>query len=173
MDDLENLIRKAQKGDKQAFEKIYNLFNKRIYRYCDYNIKTKEVAQDITQETFIKCWKSLPSFSFKEGGYFQAFLFRIARNLIIDESRKRKTVQIEDDLEGEAEDLEGLIDQKDEEKKVKEALLRLNDNDRQIIILRYFEDLSFTEVEKVTGIKSGALRVRTHRILQKLKEDLK
>lgn len=173
MDELETWIKRAQKGDKDAFENIYNFFFKRIYRYCNYNLRRKEIAQDIAQETFIKCWKSLPSFSFKKGGSFQAFLFKIAKNLIIDESRKKKTLKMEEYLEKAASDnLEEELDRKNEESRIKEAVKKLDETDRQIIVLRYFEDLSFSEIEEVVSIKSGALRVRTHRILKKLKENL-
>lgn len=173
MEDLENWIKRAQKGDKKAFENIYNFFFKRIYRYCDYNLAKREVAEDLTQETFIKCWKSLPSFSFKKGGSFQAFLFKIAKNLIIDESRKKKTLAMEEYLEeGVWDDLEEKLDKKNQETNVKNAISKLEEIDRQIIILRFFEDLSFSEVEEVIDIKSGTLRVRTHRILKKLKEEM-
>ena len=173
MEDLETWIKRAQKGDKSAFENIYNFFYKRIHRYCDYNLRKKEIAEDIAQETFIKCWKSLPSFSFRKGGSFQAFLFRIARNLIIDESRKKKTIKLEEYLEEDADqNLEEELDKRDKESRIKDAINKLEELDKQIIILRYFEDLSFSEVEEVTSIKSGALRVRTHRILKKLSEEL-
>ena len=173
MEDLETWIKRAQKGDKSAFENIYNFFYKRIHRYCDYNLRKKEIAEDIAQETFIKCWKSLPSFSLKRGGSFQAFLFRIARNLIIDESRKKKTIKLEEYLEEDADqNLEEELDKRDKESRIKDAINKLEELDKQIIILRYFEDLSFSEVEEVTSIKSGALRVRTHRILKKLSEEL-
>ncbi len=173
MNELETWIKRAQKGDKAAFENIYRFFFKRIYRYCDYNLKRKEIAEDIAQETFIKCWKSLPSFSFKKGGSFQAFLFKIAKNLIIDESRKKKALKMEEYMEEAAEDnIEEELDRKNDEITIKDAINKLEEDDKQIIILRYFEDLSFSEVEEVVSIKSGALRVKTHRILKKLKEDL-
>src|SRR5690242_18012889 len=95
MDDLEQLIHQAQQGEKEAFGQIYRLFYKRIYRFCRVHLYDDETAADLTQETFVKAWKALPSFSFKQGGSFQAFLFRIARNLLIDKSRKKREFQLE------------------------------------------------------------------------------
>src|SRR4030088_1611401 len=95
MDDLEDLIHKAQTGDHKAYGEIYKLFYKRIYRYCHINVYDEAIAADICQETFVKAWRSLPSFSLKNGGSLQAYLFRIARNLIIDLSRKKQEVSIE------------------------------------------------------------------------------
>ncbi|MDP2632456.1 MAG: RNA polymerase sigma factor [Candidatus Curtissbacteria bacterium] len=169
MDNLSDLISKAQKGDKDAYGEIYNLFYKRIYRYCSFNTRKAEVAQDICQETFIKAWKALPSFS-QKGGSFQAYLFKIARNLIIDLSRKKKEERLEQYQEIEIESqVEDKIEQREKEAVVQLALAKLDELDRQIIILHYFEDMTGREVAKVVGIREGNLRVKTHRALKKLK----
>lgn len=172
MDDLADLITRAQKGEKDAFGQIYELFHKRIYRYCLFNTQKRETAQDLCQETFFRAWKSLSSFS-QKGGSLQAYLFRIARNLIIDLSRKKKELPLEnydriDDRQIPEEDLE----KQDDIKKVRDALSKLKDKERQIVILRYFEEMTTAEVASVVGLREGALRVRTHRILKKLKEQI-
>src|SRR5579864_2871218 len=95
MENLEELIQKAQKGDKDAFGQLYKDYYQRIYRYCKVNCFYQDaLAEDLCQETFVKAWKAMPSFTLEKGGTFQAFLFRIARNLIIDFSRKKKSVNI-------------------------------------------------------------------------------
>jgi len=173
VDNLSQLITKAKEGNKDAFGQIYNLFYKRIFRYCKFNLGNSRAndPQDICQETFLRAWKSLSNFSEKKGGSFQAYLFRIARNLIIDNSRKKKEVplleyqEIEDDT-----DLDEGIDKKNENQKLKAALGKLKEKDRQIIILRYFEEMTTAEVAKTIGTKEGAIRVRIHRILKNLKE---
>ena len=95
MDELDNLTKLAQKGDKNAFGEIYNLFYKKIYRYCMYNLNNQELALDVCQDAFLKAWKSLPTFTKTETGTLQAYLFRIAKNLIIDGSRKKKAESLE------------------------------------------------------------------------------
>src|SRR4030088_3362124 len=123
MDDLEDLIHKAQTGDHKAYGEIYKLFYKRIYRYCQINVFNEQAAADICQETFVKAWKSLPGFSLKNGGSLQAYLFRIARNLIIDLSRKKKEVYIEfAENIASAEDFEKDLDRYDEAAALKKAL---------------------------------------------------
>ncbi len=170
MDDLSKLIDAAKGGDKDAFGKIYNLFYPRIFRYCHFNTKKEDLAHDFCQETFLRAWKNLTSFSHKKGGSFQAYLFKIARNLIIDHSRKKKEVPIEKAAEVQSEeDLEGGLDEKQNQIKVQNALEKLSDLERQVIILRYFEEMTTYEVAKAVGIREGALRVRLHRILKKLK----
>lgn len=170
-EDLTQLIILAQGGDRDAYGKIYGIFYKRIWRYCHFNTQDRELSQDICQETFIKAWKAIPSFSIKKGGSLQAFLFRIARNLIIDNSRKKKTASLENyENLASNEDLAENVDRKDENKKLKEAMAKLNERDRQIVVLHYFEEMSGAEIARVVGIREGALRVRTHRIIKKLKE---
>lgn len=170
MDDLSELIYKAQKGDKDAFGEVYRTFYLRIFRYCKFNTYSIEVAQDICQETFLKAWKALPAFKLEKGGSLQAFLFKIARNLIIDGTRKKKELKIDnfEHLET-GEDFEGDLDRQSAVAKVHKALWNLNEMERQIIVLHYFEDMSGAEIAKVVGLREGALRVRTHRILAKLK----
>lgn len=130
-----------------------------------------EEAQDICQETFLRAYKSLAKFSQKRGGSFQAYLFAIARNLIIDWRRKKKDVLLKEYQEIEKQDnLEDEIGRKQQNLQVHKALSRLKEVDRQIVILRYFEEMTTYEVAKAVGMREGSLRVRLHRIIAKLKE---
>lgn len=173
MEELTEVIEKAKAGDKNAFKIIYETFYQRIYRYCSLNLNNDDTAQDVCQETFIKAWKSLPTFTLEKGGTMQAFLFRIARNLIIDLSRKKKAYQLKEYQAVETnEDFLEDFDRKQNVANLKKALAELDEKERQIIILRYFEELSTEETAKIIGMNGGALRVRTHRVLKKLKEIL-
>lgn len=166
-----DLIKKAQNGDREAFGKLYKTYFKKIYRYCSFNTKDDELAKDICQETFVKAWKKIKDFKMQENWSIQAFLFTIARNLIIDHSRKRKEFNIEkfeDNIESK-EDLFASVDKKENVQKIKIALSNLEEIEKQIIILRYFEEMDTKEVAKIVGSKDGAIRVRIHRILEKLK----
>lgn len=172
VDDLSQLIAKAKKGEKDAFGQIYTLFYRRIFRYCKFNLAGHgHDAQDICQETFLRAYKSLHSFNERKGGSFQAYLFRIARNLIIDASRKKKDVPLKDYWEIEKdEDLEADLDREIEAQKIRKALSQLVDVDRNIIVLRHFEEMTTAEVARTVNMREGALRVRLHRIHKKLKE---
>lgn len=174
MEDLNNLVQKAQKGNRDAFGRIYEIYYKKIYRYCRINLRDEAVAEDLAQETFYKAWRSLPTFSLGPGSSIQAFLFRIARNSIIDLSRKKKELPLDDALETPAsEDIESEFDRKNEIEKVQQALAKLNEEDRHMVILRFFEEMSNSEIAKIVDSNEGAVRVRLHRILKKLKEILK
>lgn len=174
MEKFGELIKRAQQGDKQAFGSLYREYYRKIYRYCKINMYQDAAAEDVCQETFLRAWKALPKYTMTEEGTFQAFLFRIARNLIIDLSRKKKEYSLAAYEEVETkEDFAADVDKQAEIEQVKTALAKLKEKDRQILLLRYFEEMSHAEVSAIIGIKEGALRVRTIRLLQKLKELLK
>lgn len=171
-EDLKVLIKKAQDGDKESFGKLYKEYYKKIYRYCSFNCYDSLAAQDICQETFVKAWKSLKSFKTdQENWSLQAFLFKIARNLIIDRSREKKDVSIEDHEEiEEMIDLYADFDRQSNVSRVRQAISKLEEVERQIVVLRFFEEMDSKEVAKILNINDGALRVRQSRIMQKLKD---
>ncbi|MBI2268355.1 MAG: RNA polymerase sigma factor [Candidatus Blackburnbacteria bacterium] len=173
-DEILGLVIRAKRGDKNAFGKLYNLYFKKIYRYVYYSIYGHELSEDITQNTFLKAWKSLPSFTV-EKGTFQAYIFMIARNLVTDYQRKRKEISLEviEDTTFSEEDLAEQISREQNKDMVQNVLSGLNGFEKQIVILRFFEELSFSEIARVIGKKEGALRVQIHRILKKLAERLK
>lgn len=171
MDNESAIIQKAKQGDKDAFGLLYKYYFPKIFRYCRANIYRDDLAADICQEVFMKAWKALPTFTFRDGGTFQAYVFRIARNVIIDLSRKKKEFSLEfyEEIETD-DDLVEKMARNENIDKVKRVLAKLSEKDRQILTLRYFEDMSHKETAKVVGIREGALRVRTTRILKKVKE---
>lgn len=171
--DISDLIARAQKGDKDAYGEIYKIFVKRIYRFINFLVWDRQLAEDFTQETFFKGWKSITSFQEKKGASFQAFLFAIARNLVIDWQRKKKDLPIYEGMDFVSEeDSESDIRRSEEQKMVWDALYELEFKERHIVVLRYFEELSFCEIAKVVGVREGALRVRVHRSIAKLKKIL-
>src|SRR4051812_2769003 len=115
-----SLVTRAKEGDRDAYGQLYKIYYTKIYRYCRINVVNKAVAEDICQDVFIKAWMVLPKFSLNDVGTFQAYIFRIARNLIIDLSRKKKEVPIEqaEDLAGD-EDLIEDLNRKNEIERVK------------------------------------------------------
>lgn len=174
MENLNELIQKAKRGDKDAFGSIYKIYYGKIYRYCRINLQSKETAEDVAQETFFKAWRSIQTFSADNGGSIQAFLFRIARNTIIDLSRKKKELNLDTALEVETkDDFEEEFDKKGEIEKVQKALAKLGEEDRHLVVLRFFEEMSNGEIAAVVESNEGAVRVRLHRILKKLRGLLK
>lgn len=172
-DSLEKAVEKAKGGDKDAFGEIYEEFRKRIFRYTYYLLYDRDLAEDLTQLTFLKAWLALPHFSSGKGT-FQAYLYAIARNLVIDYQRRKKEVSLEDVAEPSYEvDFENALIKEDNVKMVQRLLTGLDGEEKQLVILRYFEQMRFGEIAHILGKKEGAVRVRLHRVLQKLRERVK
>ena len=172
-DDYNEYVKKSIAGDKEAFGELYRIFLNKIYRFVYYLVGDEFSAEDITQNTFLKAWKSLADFSISRGT-FQSYLYTIARNLVIDSQRKKKTYS----LDGIEETLESADDPVIEvwkgevSEKVHRALADLDADDQQIIILRFFEEMHFDEISKVVGKEPGAIRVKVHRLMGILKQKL-
>lgn len=172
--DIEKFVKKAVAGDKKAFGKLYELFLDRIYRFIFYLVRDEFLAEDITQNTFLKAWNNLSNFSVGRGT-FQSYLFTIARNLVIDNQRKKKEISLEAGFGAgieTGENLEEKVIKKDEINSVHEALEVLEPEDRQLVILRFFEDMHFDEISQIVGKEPGALRVKIHRILELLRRNM-
>lgn len=171
--DESKLIHGAKNGNREAYGEIYKLYVKRIYRYIYFLVYDKALAEDLTQNTFIKAWKSFPSFSI-EKGTLQAYLFKIAKNNVIDYQRKKKEVSLSyfDDIFPSEEDLVEKVTRIQNTELIKNVLLKLGKEEKQIIVLRYFEELPFEDIAKVLGRKEGGIRVQVHRVLKKLKEEI-
>lgn len=121
------IVKQAQRGDKEAFGKLYQYYFPRLYRYCKANMYRDDLASDICQETFLKVWKALPTFRFTQTGTFQAYVYRIARNTIIDLSRKKKefSLEIYEEIETD-DDLVEKLSRNENIDKVKRVLAKLS-----------------------------------------------
>lgn len=172
-DDYNKYVKRAVNGDKDAFGVLYKIFLNKIYRFTYYLIGDEFSAEDITQNTFLKAWNGMPRFS-PDRGTFQSYLYTIARNLVIDNQRKKKIYSLEDmgDVIESKENQEHDFWRDEAMQKVHEALDDLEEDDRQIIILRFFEEMHFDEISEVIGKESGAIRVRVHRLMGVLKQKL-
>jgi RNA polymerase sigma-70 factor (ECF subfamily) len=172
---VEELIKKAQQGDVQAFAQIYLLFSEPVYRFCLFKTSSKEDAQDITSETFKRIWRYLNKY---KKGNFQAFLFTIARNFIVDYYKNRKN-KIQTNLENvswladDKANIEKKYIKQEELERLALAVNKLAESYREVIILRFIEELSIKETAAILGKSSAAIRVLQHRAINKLKTLLK
>ena len=132
----------------------------KIYRFCYYRTGNRETAEDLTQETFLRFLKS----NYQERGIGIRYLYTIARNLCIEESRRQKNDPLPENLSDEGKEAEDLIEQI----RVRQALMKLPDEDRDLIIMRFMNDESITDISKLTGLSRFVLYRRLKRILREL-----
>ncbi|MEK7228343.1 MAG: sigma-70 family RNA polymerase sigma factor [Patescibacteria group bacterium] len=158
--------------DKQAlFQKLFEEYQDAIFRFCLFRVGSRSVALDITQDSFIRLWGHLA-----KGGVIeheQAFIYRIAKNAIIDYYKKSKSASLDSLLEGGYEPESNIhtdeIFRNDDIKMVQGLLEELDEESKQIIFLRYTEEKPIEEIATLFGKSTNAMTVRIHRIIQKLK----
>ena len=167
------LIEAAKRGDKEAFGVLYEIHLRRIYRFLFFQINDEQEAEDLTEQTFIKAWEKLKSFRIKKGGTFSAWLFKIAKNLMLDFFRKKRDVSLLDVPEPKTFDnVEEKIYLDEKSRQLKRAIDKLPITLRQAVILRYFEELPYEQIAKALGKRKGAVRVIVFRALKALRKEL-
>ncbi len=166
------LVEKASNGDIDAFGELYTLFNEKIYRYVFYHVKDKMTAEDITEEVFMKAWKAIDSCKGKEPT-FQAWLYRIAHNQVIDYLRTRRVfVAIEVADEAKDSTIEQEVEGALEWQELLGIIGCLPEKQRQVVILKFIEDLDNSEIAQVVGKSEGAVRILQMRALATLRQQL-
>lgn len=160
---------RLKSGDADAFAFFYDKYVKSIYRFIYIKTGNKQVAEDITQDVFLKIWQHLVDK--KNIKSFQAFIFRIARNTVIDHYRSAKQ---ELPLEYIAESVEMAEIVVSADKHMDTAILlkeinQLKSEYQEVLLLRYVEDMSVEDIAQVMDKDKNNIRVTLHRALSKLK----
>ena len=166
------VLRLASQGDKQAFGILYTCYLEEIFRFVYFKVGRKPIAEDITEEAFIKTWESLPRIYKKDGkiNNFRAWLYRIANNLVIDFYRKSKPVDnIEYSEPGNSPLSEAIAIEHEESNQLAQSIRKLKPDFQQIIILRLINELSHKEAASIMNISESHSRVLLYRALKKLK----
>ncbi len=163
----------VKKRHAETLTKAYDEFADAIYRHCYFRVFRRERAEELVQETFSKVWQYM--IDGHEVLNVRAFLYRVANNLIIDESRKKKEASLEALEEQGVEfgtsnisKLEATIDAAH----VVESLHALSDAHRSVIIMRYIDELEPEEIARITGESANVISVRLHRAIKQLREQL-
>jgi RNA polymerase sigma-70 factor (ECF subfamily) len=171
-----SLIDRAQKGDQGALTQIYEENFDRIYRYVVLKIGDRTEAEDITQQVFVNCVKSISHYKYGDTP-FKAWLYRIAHNQIVDHLRrrsKRPTAELDESLvdhsrEGDPEALAELSVQMET---VVKATKNLTKAQQEVISLRFTSDLSVAEVAKIMNKSEGAIKALQHSAVAALRKEL-
>lgn len=164
-----DLILKAQEYDPIAFGKIYERYYNGVYKYICYRVGDQELAEDLTMEVFVKGLEAIDTFTFR-GIPFSAWLYRIASNLVIDYFRRQPTqptVALEDKLLTDNE-VQVHLESQFAHQVLREAMAELTDDQQQVIILKFVDGLTNTEVAQVLGKTEGAIKSLQHRALASL-----
>jgi len=158
-------------GDTKAFGELYDRYIDKIYRFIYYKIFVKEIAEDLTSDVFTKAFEKIKSFDPKKGP-FSAWIYRIARNAVIDHYRTRKTtIPIEDIFEtGEENRTPQELDAVAELAKVTEYLKTLSAKQREIITLRIWDERSYKEIAEIVGSTESGVKMAFSRSIRDLRD---
>jgi len=177
LDKDHELIKKAQRGDPQAFGDLYESHAPAVFRYIFTHIDSQMDAEDLTCEVFLKTWQSLPKYT-ERGVPFLAFLFRIARNALVDYYRHNSRLESKspEDMdgykeEGTSEPVE-VVSGRMEHQQILRKLSNLRPAYQTVLTLRFISELSPHETAKVMKRSVGAIRVLQHRALAALRDEM-
>ena len=173
------LVRRCISGDAAAWQEIVQRYHRRIYSICYRFAGSADDAQDLTQEVFIKMYRTLSSYDVERGG-FMTWITTITRNLLVDHFRKSKQDRITDSLDAtpsEHEDSMPLVEQiqdkslppdsrvqsRETGETVHRALQKLSPDLREAVILRDLQDLDYREIATVLKVPEGTVKSRINR----------
>lgn len=169
--DEAELVVKCREGDAAAWEQIVRLYSRRVYNLAYRFTNRHESAEDLTQEVFIRIYRSLDQYD-SSLGELSSWLMRLARNLIIDDYRKRQRQPADssDDLDDhihhlriEADSPHRRIERQERSLQVRAAINKLSPELRECLILRDIDDLSYQEIVDKLRIPEGTVKSRINR----------
>ena len=166
-------VMSCQNGDKDAFRYLVELHKDVVYGTAYLMTGNRSLAEEQMQEAFLAAWRGIQGF--QAGRPFKPWLVRILVNGVLTQQRKRvlSTVPLDDlDPSSERTDLVEEVEALQRRTAVREALSGLNQEQRQVIILRYFAGLTVPELARAIGKREGTVKSRIHRALGRLREQL-
>jgi RNA polymerase sigma-70 factor, ECF subfamily len=163
----------VQENDQNAFLEIYETLLPKIYKFFHFRVRSNENAEDLTQEFFCKIIPKISTFEWRGVGSFEAWSFQFARNIFLDflkKQKKHKYVSLEEhDFQIPDDSIEDARIKEDIEQ-LMQGLEKLNESQREIIELKYMQELSISEICEISGKSESAVKVALMRARNKLKE---
>jgi RNA polymerase sigma-70 factor (ECF subfamily) len=171
------LLYKIKQNDRAAFIKAYDLYVDQLYRFIYFKVGSREEAEDLCSAVFLKAWHYILENSLKDHKTLKALLYKISRNLIIDHYRKtkgRENVSLDDEtgikIADEKQNLNSELEIRADLLVLETKLPELKDEYREVIILRFINELSIKEIAEVLDKPRGNVRVLIYRAVNALKE---
>jgi len=156
---------------ESEFLAAYDRFADALFRHCFFRVYDRERARDLVQETFVRTWEYVAKD--KDIENIRAFLYRVANNLIIDESRRKRALSLDELLEkgfdpaghDSSEDIQTELDTQ----AVVKALDGLKDESKELVIMRYIDGFGPKEIADIIGLSENVISVRLNRAVKELR----
>ncbi len=172
--DERTLVRRAVQHDPEAFGALYDRHAVRVYRHIYYMMGNPPEAEDLTAQAFLQAWQAIDRYQMR-GAPFVSWLLRIAHNLAVSYLRSRKpSTELPETLVDQSRhgNPEETLQRQLESARVRKAIMDLRGDQRQVIMLRFVEDLEYPEVAEIVGKSVAAVRVIQHRALHTLRKQM-
>lgn len=158
---------------QQEFEKAYLEHSESIFRFCYFRISDRNRAKDVMQDTFTQTWQYIVKGNTIDN--LKAFLYKVARNLIINEISRRKEIASLEEMNEEhgfdvADENSSNTEEKSEGRRLIEFIQTLDDESKDLLTMRYLEDMSVKDIAEVMNITPNNATVKLHRATKKLQQ---
>ena len=173
------LVALYSKGNNQAFDVLLERYKDKVYSYIYFSVRNDELAEDLFQETFVKAIVTIQQGRYTENGKFISWITRIAHNLVIDFFRQERNENVVSNDETEVDLFNNikLSDDTIETQLVNNQVLSdvrrlvdfLPDNQREVVYMRFYQDLSFKEISEITGVSINTALGRMRYALMNLR----
>ena len=169
MDDSSDveLVRLFKSGDAHAYEAIVRRFQDRVFRLACVWLYDDQSAADVAQEVFVRGFKGLRSFRFRSAPF--TWLYRTTKNVCNEFNRVRKTEQLDDEPQDPGSVPERDVAEYESARRVRRLVEKLPERQREVVLLRIFEDMSVKETARSMGCREGTVKALLHKATAKLK----
>jgi RNA polymerase sigma-70 factor (ECF subfamily) len=173
------LVQQYIAGNENALALLINRHQSKIYGFIYSKLPDRDVADDIFQDTFIKVIKTLKSNAYNEEGKFLPWVMRIAHNLIVDHFRKNKKMPVVRDtdefsifsvIKDDSKTIEGLMISQVIEEDLRRIIQELPADQKEVLVMRIYQDLSFNEIAEITGVSINTALGRMRYALMNLRK---
>ena len=168
--DEARLVHQAKSGDSEAFAQLYDAYVERVYRYILFRVSEEEITEDLVSQVFLKAWQSLDRYKIGNSPFI-AWLYTIARNLVIDHYRAKKDIlplekvrALPSDIQSPPEEVEARFDLE----AMRDRLQSSTGGQQQVLILKYIAGLPNENIAKIMNKQEGTIRGLQMRALQTL-----
>ena len=161
----DELLQKIRDGDNASLDKLVAFYYPDILRYCLWHTPNRQIAEDATQDTFLKAIRHLDAYVHR--GKFRAYLYKIAANVCIDYSRKKTMWQLPDDLQ----EYDSQLERVESDANFVWLLRGLPDEQREVVLLRFAHELKIREIAEVISIPMRTVQSRLRSALKRLEKD--
>ena len=175
MRDQEHIIARARRGDADAFEQLVAAYRNQVFRLALRMCGNEADADEVAQEAFLSAWKGLPNF--RGESRFSTWLYQLTTHAAIDLMRREKRQAAAEDIDGITAADDGpspqqQVERAETRREVRSALMQLPEEYRQVLLLRFMQELDYGEIARALNVSEGTVKSRINRAKSKLREVL-